>query len=121
MNFSAKDKRQLEIIARNLRELLNERGETQAEYAEAIGVTESAVGKWLLMHNAPSMGNMQRSARHFGVELSRIVDEQPLPQVPVTNNPDRDWVYKKLPDMTDEQVKRMRKLYEMIDDELQKE
>lgn len=72
-NFS--DKRQLTIIAANLKTLLDSKDLTQVELAKILGVSESAVGKWMLGHNAPSMGNIQRIADYFGVPKSRILDE----------------------------------------------
>ena len=43
---------QANIIGRNIDRLLYENRTTQAELAEAIGLSASAVGKWVLGHGA---------------------------------------------------------------------
>lgn len=66
---------QTDIIAKNLNNILKKNDMTQVELANAIGVSESAIGKWILGHNAPSMGNVQKIADHFSIPKALILEE----------------------------------------------
>lgn len=68
---------QLDIISKNLQKLMKEHNINQAQLGEIAGVSESAVGKWILKHNAPRMGNIQRLADHFGILKSDILEDKP--------------------------------------------
>lgn len=70
------EQRQLDIIGYNLSRLLKQNGATQRELASAIGVSESAVGKWVLAKNAPTMGSVQKMANYFGVRMSDILERK---------------------------------------------
>lgn len=48
------EQRQLEVISYNLSRLLKQNNTTQRELANAVKVSESAVGKWVLGRNAPT-------------------------------------------------------------------
>ena len=63
------------IIGRNISRLLQESGMTQADLAEKIGLSESAVGKWVLGKGSPRMGNVQKMADLFRVPISTIIEE----------------------------------------------
>ena len=68
---------QLDIISKNLQKLMQEHNINQAQLGEIAGVSESAVGKWILKHNAPRMGNIQRIADYFGILKSDILEDKP--------------------------------------------
>ena len=68
---------QLDIISKNLQKLMRENNINQAQLGKIAGVSESAVGKWILKHNAPRMGNIQRLADHFGILKSDILEDKP--------------------------------------------
>lgn len=111
---------------RKLREALDM---TQEELAAAVGYT----GRWSINKIESGASDVSRGKI---VELARVLKttpsylmgwededlepDHPDPTIPATT-PDRDWVYKKLPSMTDEQVTKMRKLFELIDEELNNE
>lgn len=80
------DEEQLIIISNNLAYLLRDTKTTQRELANAIGVSESAVGKWILAKNAPSMGNVQRIANYFGIKVSDIVENKDVETLDVTED-----------------------------------
>lgn len=66
---------QSRIIARNLERLLSDNHMSQARLAEILGVSESAVGKWILRRNSPSMGNIQKIADYFNIPKSFILED----------------------------------------------
>ncbi|HHX19621.1 MAG TPA: helix-turn-helix transcriptional regulator [Clostridiaceae bacterium] len=68
------EQRQLEVIGYNLSRLLKQNNTTQRELANAVKVSESAVGKWVLGRNAPTMGSVQKIANYFGVRMSDILE-----------------------------------------------
>jgi len=76
MAMTDDEQRQLDIIGYNLSRLLKQNGATQRELASAIGVSESAVGKWVLAKNAPTMGSVQKMANYFGVRMSDILERK---------------------------------------------
>lgn len=68
------EQRQLEVISYNLSRLLKQNNTTQRELANAVKVSESAVGKWVLGRNAPTVGSVQKIANYFGVRMSDILE-----------------------------------------------
>lgn len=117
MDKSDSVKKQLNIMAVNIRKLLELHEMTQAELAKAIGVSESAVGKWILGHNAPSMGNVQKMANYFDVPKSSILEEEPA----------QSWaskrhkvLYDRMRNATDEQLEKMEKIWDLIQEEEEK-
>lgn len=67
---------QQRIISKNLSRLLAENDMNQADLANILGITESAVGKWILCHNAPSMANIQKIAKYFNISKSDILEDK---------------------------------------------
>lgn len=80
------DIQQMQIISSNIKRLLKIKDMTQRELAESLNLSESSVGKWLLCKNAPTMGNVQRMANLFGVQVSDIVNEKTT-NTPTANKP----------------------------------
>lgn len=72
--MSSDGQKQMKAISENLQILLKEHNMTQAELGAIVGVSESAVGKWILCRNAPSMGNIQKIANHFNLNKSDILE-----------------------------------------------
>ncbi|TLG71408.1 helix-turn-helix domain-containing protein [Culicoidibacter larvae] len=64
-----------DIISKNLIRLMEIYGINQAQLAEIAGVSESAVGKWILKRNAPRMGAIQKIADHFNMPTSYLLHE----------------------------------------------
>lgn len=111
------------IIGSNIKTIIERNNLTQKEFADIIGVQESAVGKWVLGKNSPRMGTVQRISDKFGVDKSWIltrhdgdsfVSESP---VEYNANPRRQYLMDKIAKADDRKLERIRKLMELIDDE----
>lgn len=63
------------IISTNLKKLLKEYNINQNQLAKIAGVSESTVGKWILMKSTPRMGAIQKIADHFDLPKSYILEE----------------------------------------------
>ncbi|AEQ22626.1 helix-turn-helix domain-containing protein [Acidaminococcus intestini] len=63
------------LFSKRLSALLNEHNINQAELAKKLGVSESTVGKWLLMKSLPRMGIIQKLSELFQVSKSYFLEE----------------------------------------------
>ena len=64
----------MEIIFKDrIRALRQERGETQVQVAEAIGVAESHYQRFERGANLPNLENVWKLADHFGVTIDYLV------------------------------------------------
>ena len=64
----------MEIIFKDrIRALRQERGETQVQVAEAIGVAESHYQRFERGANLPNLENVCKLADHFGVTIDYLV------------------------------------------------
>ncbi|MBS5519790.1 MAG: helix-turn-helix transcriptional regulator [Acidaminococcus intestini] len=63
------------LFSKRLYALLNEHNINQAELAKKLGVSESTVGKWLLMKSLPRMGIIQKLSEMFHVSKSYFLEE----------------------------------------------
>lgn len=61
-----------EIIARNLQNLLNERGLEQKNLANAVGVSETTVSRWLNGEREPKGKIRKKVAEFFGINESEL-------------------------------------------------
>lgn len=65
------------IISENLTRLMKEHNDmSQRELGNIAKVSESTVGKWLLLKSTPRMGAIQKIADHFGILKSDITEEK---------------------------------------------
>lgn len=107
------DQRQIEIIGKNIERLLNENHMSQAQLASILGLSESAIGKWLLGKNAPSVGNINKIATYFHVNVSDIVDDRPQN----SSSQKRRYLMDKIAKADESKLRKIDKLMELIDDE----
>lgn len=63
------------VFANNLKSCLQEKGVTQKEVAEALGLSQGALSDWMSLRRTPGMDRVQRLAEYFGVEMSDLVEE----------------------------------------------
>lgn len=63
-----------ELMSDRLKKLLVERNINQRELAEAIDVSESTIGKWILKKAMPRMGAIQNMAKYFNVSKMYFLD-----------------------------------------------
>lgn len=67
---------QKQIFQNNLNRLLEQRGKSQREVADAIGVSPQTFNTWCQGIALPRMGKIQKLADYFGVLKSQLVDEK---------------------------------------------
>lgn len=63
------------IFAKRLKELIDMNNVNQAELANMLGVSESTVGKWILMKTYPRMGIVEKLSVIFNVPKNYFFDE----------------------------------------------
>jgi len=71
-----------QVLAENLRRLLESRRIDQRILAEHIGVSDSAVSQWLSGDKYPRIDKIQKMADFFNVPKSMLTEEQPSNLVP---------------------------------------
>jgi transcriptional regulator with XRE-family HTH domain len=112
-----------QIIGSNIKTIIERNNLTQKEFADIIGVQESAVGKWVLGKNSPRMGTIQKISDKFGVDKSWIltrhdndflVAESPAEY---NANPHRQYLMDKIAKADDRKLDKIKRLMELIDDE----
>lgn len=64
------------LIGKNINWLLDNKNINQNELAVILGVSESAVGKWVLGKSVPRMGTIQKIADYFGVKKSDLMEHK---------------------------------------------
>lgn len=67
----------------NLRFYMKRENMNQADISRLLGVSESAVGKWLNLKSTPRMGMVEKLAMHFGINKSDLLEmhaKEPLSQ-----------------------------------------
>lgn len=65
--------RMKQAFATNLARLIGRR--PQSELAEALGVTQSSVSRWLSGDALPSVDRLAELARHLGVTVDELLHE----------------------------------------------
>ncbi len=73
-------------ISKNLKILMENSNIKNYELADKIGVSESTVGKWLLMKSLPKMGTVEKLAIVFGVNKSDILEDKDIGAKEPKNN-----------------------------------
>lgn len=63
------------LFSHRLSSLMSERNINQREIAQVVGVSESTVGKWLLLKAIPRMGVIQKLADYFNVGKSYFLED----------------------------------------------
>ena len=63
------------LFSNRLSSLMLERNINQREIAQVVGVSESTVGKWLLLKAIPRMGVIQKLADYFNVGKSYFLED----------------------------------------------
>lgn len=66
-----------DLFSKRLSELMQKQDINQVELSKIVGVSESAVGKWLLKKMLPRMGMIQKLADYFGVPTSFFLEKHP--------------------------------------------
>ena len=66
----------MKLFSSRLSNLMSERNINQREIAQVVGVSESTVGKWLLLKAMPRMGVIQKLADYFNVGKSYFLEDE---------------------------------------------
>ena len=63
------------IISKRIQEILDKNNMKQSDLAEILKVSESTVGKWILMKSIPRMGIIQKLSDYFNIPKSYFLEE----------------------------------------------
>lgn len=69
-----KEQEWIERFRRNLNDILWERGYTQKDFAQELGVTEAAVSYWLDGKRAPSVYSLINMSHLLHISIDELVD-----------------------------------------------
>lgn len=64
----------LDIFGDNLRDILIEQGYTQRDLAEAIGVTESTISRYVRKERIPTIKNLVNMSMELGIDLEEFAN-----------------------------------------------
>lgn len=64
----------LDIFGDNLRDILIEQGYTQRDLAEAIGVTESTISRYVRKERIPTIKNLINMSMELGIDLEEFAN-----------------------------------------------
>ena len=64
------------VFAENLRRVLDAKGVSQQQLAEAVGVSDASVSFWLSASRYPTPGKVQKIADYLGVRKTQLIDRQ---------------------------------------------
>lgn len=67
--------RQARIISENLTRLIESRGVSQKDVADALGFSPQTLNTWIKGGAVPRMGKIQKLADYFGVKKTDIIEE----------------------------------------------
>ena len=70
------------IFAKNLRDMMRDRGLAQKDIAKICGVSTSSVSTWCKGINIPRMDKIEMLAQYFGVEKSDLIESKREQKVP---------------------------------------
>ena len=74
-NLIPKDADIKQLFRNRLKHLMDQQDINQSELAKILGVSESTVGKWILMKSIPRMGIIQKLADFFHTEKSYFLEK----------------------------------------------
>lgn len=92
-----------EIMAKNIKRLLDERGMTRTELCNALGFNYSTLADWLHARKYPRIDKIEMMANFFGVSKADLVEPSPspAPEKPVLTDRDERDIQKKLSNILD--------------------
>lgn len=64
----------LDIFGDNLRDILIEQGYTQKDLAEAIGVTEATISRYIRKQRIPTIKNLINMSMELGIDLEEFAN-----------------------------------------------
>ena len=70
-------------LGKKLRAKRKERGETQAQVADAVGIDRSLYSRWEKGERSPDYQQWRRLAIHFGVKMMDLMPRNQYPGMPI--------------------------------------
>lgn len=71
-----------EVFARNLNQYMEQRGKTQKELAEIVGVSAPTMHDWLKAKKYPRIDKIEILADYFGILKSDLIEEKTIENSP---------------------------------------
>ncbi len=91
----------MSTFSEKIRTLRKNRGWTQAQLAEALSLSESAIQKWEVDKNEPPVSELQRLAEIFSIPAAALLDENiDIPKYYKIEELPADY-FSRHPDLTD--------------------
>ncbi|MEQ6357740.1 helix-turn-helix transcriptional regulator [Lysinibacillus sp. M3] len=112
-------------VPQRLKELRKEASLTQADVAKFLNISESAYGYYEQGRNEISIGSIQKLAEKYDVSVAYILcetnEKQPFDKdesafQAFTNDPSLQKWYKELPKSREEDLQKLRKMWEILKD-----
>jgi len=107
-------RRQVKIIANNIKVLLDANGMTNRDLANGLAIGESSIGKWLNGVNGPTMGTLQKVADYFRVSLDDLVT---VHETKSFADPNRRYLLDKIDNSSAADLAKLRKMIDLIEGE----
>ena len=115
-------------VPQRLKELRKEAKLTQADVAKVLNISESAYGYYEQGRNEISISGLQKLAKKYGVSVAYILCESSIKTPKLltkeeqdeaefqafANNPSLQKWYKELPKSKEEDLEKLRKMWEII-------
>lgn len=74
------------LFSSRLQYLLSQNDMKQSELAKILSVSESTVGKWILMKAMPRMGIIQKLSDYFHVSMKYFLEKEAPTPVPIIDS-----------------------------------
>ena len=71
-----------EVFAKNLMWYMNEKGITQKELAEVVGVSPPSVNEWIKAKKYPRIDKIEIMANYFGILKSDLIEDKKMREQP---------------------------------------
>ena len=83
-------------IANRLQKLRKEKGYSQEQLAEALGISRQAVSKWERAESSPDTDNLICLAKLYGISLDELLStDESVEEIVQDNEPEENLEYKK--------------------------
>lgn len=110
-----------EIISKNLKNAMGDM--TQGELSKKSGVPASTISGYIARRSSPSPGNIQKLADSLGVKKSDLdprflQQKEAVSNFAKTGSPQRRFLMDKLAKASDDEIDKMVKLWDFIENEI---
>lgn len=109
-----------EVLADNLRRLMDKNGINRADLAGVLKTSYSTVNDWYNGKSYPRIDMIERLANYFGVNKADLIERKLVLREDLTEyiaSPTKQYLMDKIAKADDRKLDRIKKLMELIDDE----